>query len=408
MLNFAFMKYINAIIFLLLTIATHAQDWQDVKITANLENNQVSGFIHDVDYSGIVSRNYDSKYYSKITNYTNIEVPYRKDQPAPVKVPLPEAAVANLQLEYYDTEHPDNIYCIEIHEGATEVEIWNLTPGKEYRYSVEGITQGMITTEGQLRQIRVDSGFNVREIGGYPTSNGERIRYGLIYRGSRLYDKRNIFTDEDLEELRRIGIKAELDLRADVVQDESALGSDYEFLHLYMQDCTEILTRYPDDIRQAIEFIYENLKADRPVYIHCTFGADRTGTLCALIEALCGVSIGDIYKDYELTSMCSSFDSSLMRYYYTINQRIIRPLGIYSSDNVTPKVREYLATTCNIPEATLDGLVDILLNGKQTTTAIVNQKFTPTPATYNLQGMKVDGNARGLIIEKGKKRLILK
>lgn len=392
------MRHINAIIFLLFAIATQAQNWQDIKITTNLENEQVNQFMHEVEYDGLISRNYDSRYYSKVTNYSNAEVPYRKDQPSSVKVPLPEEAISGLQLDYYDTEHPDNIYSIQIPEGATEVEIWNLIPGKEYRYCVEGITKGEIATEGQLRQIRVDSGFNVREIGGYPTSNGKSLQYGLIYRGSRLYENRNIFTDEDLEELRRIGIKAELDLRTGVVQDESALGSDYEFLHLYWQDCNEILTRYPDDIRQAIEFIYENLQAERPIYIHCSFGADRTGTLCALIEALCGVSIGDIYKDYELTSMCSSFNSSLMRYYYIINQRIIRPLDINTSDEVTPKVREYLTNTCNIPEATLDGLIDILLNGSQT--AITHQKSIATTDTYTLQGIKTSPTTRGIVIKR--------
>ena len=39
-----------------------------------------------------------------------------------------------------------------------------------------------------------------------------------------------------------------------------------------------------------------------PVYIHCTGGADRTGTICAIIEALLGMSEEDILRDYETTS----------------------------------------------------------------------------------------------------------
>ena len=35
---------------------------------------------------------------------------------------------------------------------------------------------------------------------------------------------------------------------------------------------------------------------------HCMAGADRTGTLCALIEAICGMSQDDIESEFELTS----------------------------------------------------------------------------------------------------------
>ena len=41
------------------------------------------------------------------------------------------------------------------------------------------------------------------------------------------------------------------------------------------------------------------------MYFHCIGGADRTGTLAFLIEALLGVNEGDMSKDYELTSFYS-------------------------------------------------------------------------------------------------------
>ena len=36
--------------------------------------------------------------------------------------------------------------------------------------------------------------------------------------------------------------------------------------------------------------------------MHCAGGADRTGTVCFLLEALCGVSLEDAEIEYELTS----------------------------------------------------------------------------------------------------------
>ena len=39
------------------------------------------------------------------------------------------------------------------------------------------------------------------------------------------------------------------------------------------------------------------------MYLHCTYGCDRTGTVCYLLEALLGVSRGDCLKEYGLSNM---------------------------------------------------------------------------------------------------------
>ena len=54
--------------------------------------------------------------------------------------------------------------------------------------------------------------------------------------------------------------------------------------------------------QQALHHVITWLKEDRNIYFHCIGGADRTGTLAFLIEALLGVSENDLSKEYELTS----------------------------------------------------------------------------------------------------------
>ena len=54
-------------------------------------------------------------------------------------------------------------------------------------------------------------------------------------------------------------------------------------------------------VKECVEFIAGCLREDKPVFIHCSAGRDRTGTMAILILGLLGVSEGDISKDYELT-----------------------------------------------------------------------------------------------------------
>ena len=43
------------------------------------------------------------------------------------------------------------------------------------------------------------------------------------------------------------------------------------------------------------------MKENYPIYLHCSLGRDRTGTLAFLISALLGVGERDLYMDYELS-----------------------------------------------------------------------------------------------------------
>ena len=49
-----------------------------------------------------------------------------------------------------------------------------------------------------------------------------------------------------------------------------------------------------------------------PMYLHCTYGADRTGTICYLLEAVLGVSRGDCLKDYGLTYSFNDINNILV------------------------------------------------------------------------------------------------
>ncbi len=104
------------------------------------------------------------------------------------------------------------------------------------------------------------------------------------------------------------GIKAELDLRA--VSEipgrgewNSPLGSDVAYLNVPNTSSTSIEASIPA-IAQAFSSITQQLDKQAPVYLHCVWGADRTGLLCMLLEGVLGVDESSLNKDYELTSFC--------------------------------------------------------------------------------------------------------
>ena len=60
--------------------------------------------------------------------------------------------------------------------------------------------------------------------------------------------------------------------------------------------------------------VFEAVAANKTVYIHCMVGADRTGYVCMLLEALLGVTQGWCDVDYELTSFSGAVDTGRARY----------------------------------------------------------------------------------------------
>lgn len=420
------MKILYTLCLILLFVSANAQtntsDWQDVQITACLENDQVSKYLEEIKYPPTYIRyTYDA--YSKIKKYCDVETDYRKDQPAPVTIPLPFGLVEDMILVYNDSANATRKDTIIVPKGSTEIQIWNLTPSHTYYYNVGELTKGTIHTTGQVRQLRIDSGFNIRDIGGWPTANGKRLRYGRIYRGCELSDgKYANLTPKDSIAMRDIGIRAEIDLRAEnghvsgAPLTQSALGEDCTYLGILMKDEITILNNFKDEYRLCFEFIHKNLLEGRPVYIHCTFGADRTGLMCAILETICDVPINHIFKDYELTSMAylDAFERNIYRYYSGLNQRLSRALGITSPDIYYTTVYDYLTDRCGISSTIIEEIIEMLVEGENDPFNSSNITEPNTSHTFNnstmytIDGRKCTSFQKGITIIRDKEGRIRK
>mgnify|MGYP002623969763 CR=1 FL=1 len=276
-------------------------DFSNMDITVNLENIQARAFLAEAKYVNSSST-------SVVANY-NACPPGRRDQPHNVVVPVPLSDV--VQTLTYQVAGEDGITTIEIPAGTDFVEIPNLVPQEDYTYVIKDsdkeVSKGTVHTEGSLRMIKVSSVSNVRDLGGWPTTDGNTVNYGLIYRGGEL-NGGHVMSDADREELRRLGIMAEVDLREDsdisgFTGTTYGLGSDAQYIYLNSHEFgDDALQDYKEMYKTIFNFILDNLRNDRSVYFHCIWGADRTGALAFLLEGLIGLGYDALYKDYELTS----------------------------------------------------------------------------------------------------------
>ena len=201
--------------------------------------------------------------------------------------------------------------------------ITNLVPNDKYKYSVttasgKVLAQGNFSTTGSLHQVffhgkvqkrggvelKGSGARNARDLGGWTTLDGKKIKYRKVYRGGRLNEKWSPYPldAQGQQEVLFEGIGAQLDLRgnSDVMFDPAVEGLDH-CAPVIEQGGKTMLVNDAAKTKECFEFVVNSVRKGKPVYFHCSLGRDRTGTLDILLLGLLGVREGVIAKEYEVT-----------------------------------------------------------------------------------------------------------
>ena len=335
-------------------------DWQNMSFTVNQENWRVRRFLNDFTYTESMAPQVE---------YYNAGTPMPLDQPHSVFIPVPQNSSA---LTVTVSSDDTGTETFKFAAGTTLCEVPNLIPQNTYHYQVEAggsvITQGQFQTEGHLRMIKANTGFNIRDMGGRLTIDGNRLRYGKVYRGGEMnYDHQ--MNSTDLAELRRLGIGADLDWRrndecGNTAPTTSVLTNDSRHYLYLNHDYSNMDITYEvnkEHYKQAFAFILDNLRNNKSVYFHCRIGADRTGVYGLLFGGLCGLTYDQLCKDYELTTFSESGTRKKDSWDFDHNYTYIKSLP---GTTLQQQFFYFLNTEVGINEADLLELIDMMTDGE--------------------------------------------
>ena len=168
---------------------------------------------------------------------------------------------------------------------------------------------------------------NCRDLGGYRTASGRRVRPGALFRSDRL----NSLSADDLDELASRGIRTVVDFRAgpEIERDRSRLWasvtshislpvgdtvdgdismvdqilagrlhsvSEADMVELYMKMLLTYGERFAQFVSVAADIDH------LPMLFHCTAGKDRSGLAAALVLEVLGVDRATVLDDYCVTN----------------------------------------------------------------------------------------------------------
>ena len=224
---------------------------------------------------------------------------------------------------------------------------------RPYFYVTADGGSGLWTAE---RVLPLEGGRNFRDLGGYATADGKRVKWGKVFRSGSMAG----LTPADYQYLGKLGIQSVCDLRtshersaepntwveaaniAYWTRDYDMSGGDLAAMQKkgataeqMKQAMTAMYRELPMEQAPAYREIFEHLAAGKiPLAFNCSAGKDRAGTAAALILSALGVPDETVFADYAMSEkvldygkmMRQSRDSQALGPMAKLPPEVIQPL----------------------------------------------------------------------------------
>lgn len=293
--------------------------------------------------------------------------------------------VSAFRLDYSLDEDFATYESVSVDGSKKEATLCNLQKASKYYVRINAETASgwrtspsasFTTTDVGPRVMNIEGIHNVRDLGGYMTPEGRTVQ-GRIFRGGALspanwaaWANINLTAEGKKYMSETLKIKTEIDLRSqsenrapDTPEDSGLTESpipgatlEYRTVDGYGYAFTE---------KEAYRDVFASLSQETryPVYIHCTGGADRTGTVSYILNALVGVSEEDLIHDYEYTSFSIYGERNSKTATYDF-QGLVSGIKAFEGGTLSKKAENYLLSI-GVTETQIHNIKAIML-GKET------------------------------------------
>ena len=218
---------------------------------------------------------------------------------------------AKFKVEY--GTRADYSDAVTVNTTGKSIAVNNLLRNTKYYVRITATANGITrqaessfkTADIGPRVMTVGGITNVRDLGGYETSFGKTTLQGLAFRGAQLDIKgASRLTAQGTELLGTdIALGLEIDLRTASETDglTKSVVTSAKYLNSRIGSYTAAFSSDQKELFRQIFASYADVN-NYPIYVHCVYGADRTGTVCYILNALLGVDEKTLIQDYEFTT----------------------------------------------------------------------------------------------------------
>lgn len=241
-----------------------------------------------------------------------------------------------------------------------------------------------------VNRLPLEKAYNVRELGGYPTSDGETTAYQQLIRADGLHE----LTKNDQRYVKSYGVRTIIDLRGASELDaepnpferdeemnyinipliQEDVGAPHMVEQMRLVDDNFLRNMYINILQNAqeeIKQVFQTIATSKGATLfHCSAGKDRTGVIAMLLLGLVKVDRADLITNYMVTEIylqkkvipaqfSNQFPASLLQ----SRADFIEPAIDYIIDN-HGSVRNYLLAI-GLSEETLATITQKMLATKQ-------------------------------------------
>lgn len=187
-----------------------------------------------------------------------------------------------------------------------------------------------------VRVLPLDGGRNFRDLGGYTTADGRRVKWGTVYRSGTMVG----FTKDDHAYLDDLDVKMLVDFRSSEERAEeptdwavdapeywardysmsmnaSGLRERFSEGELSAETTRRMMREQYEDMvlqqREAYRLLFDRLAAgETPLVFNCSAGKDRTGVAAALLLTALGVPREQVVADYAMSDDIVDYSAAFL------------------------------------------------------------------------------------------------